>query len=61
MYVEELTIPHTEFFVPCENSIVSRTSVLIRMYVIWVIIWVQGPQMPNKAISRIAHHMSPFQ
>ena len=26
MYVEELTIPHTEFFVPCENSIVTQIS-----------------------------------
>ena len=23
--------------------------------------WLQGPQLPDKAISRISHHMSPFQ
>ena len=29
MCVEELIIPHTVFFVPCENSIVSQTSACV--------------------------------
>ena len=29
MYVEELTIPHTEFFAPCENSIVTQISTCV--------------------------------
>ena len=29
MYVEELTIPHTELFAPCETSIVTRIGTCV--------------------------------
>ena len=38
MYVEELMIPYTEFFVPPQNSIVTRITAVGYVYQSWVVL-----------------------